>query len=277
MIDSHCHLAGEEFAADLDAVVARARSAGVTGAMVILSAGDAAEGERAGRVRAAWPEVRFSVGIHPHQAGQHGDDLDAAMARLDADLRAHDAVALGEIGLDYHYDFSPRPIQQEVFRRQLELAAKRELPVIIHTREATDDTFRTLRDHGANLRVVFHCFTGGMEMARAALDLGAWLSFAGIVTFPKAGELREVARMVPPDRFLVETDSPYLAPVPFRGKRNEPAFVAKVVEGLAAVRGAVRGRDCRQSTANFHAVIRHRAFRAQLMQSNSRWSNGLAR
>ena len=128
MIDSHCHLAGEEFEADLPAVVARARSAGLAGAMVILSSGDGAELERAGRVRAAWPEVRFSVDIHPHQAGQHGDDLDAAMARLDAELDAHGAVALGEIGLDYHYDFSPRPIQQEVFRRQLELAGKRDLP-----------------------------------------------------------------------------------------------------------------------------------------------------
>jgi len=255
MIDSHCHLAGEEFVGDLDDVVARARSAGLAGAMVILSSGDGAELERAGRVRAAWPEVRFSVGIHPHQAGQHGDDLDAAMARLDAELDAHGAVALGEIGLDYHYDFSPRPIQQEVFRRQLELAGKRDLPVIIHTREATDDTFQTLRDHAAGRRVVFHCFTGGMEMARAALDLGAWLSFAGIVTFPKAGDLRDVARMVPPDRFLVETDSPYLAPVPFRGKRNEPAFVAKVVESLAAVRGATVEEIAGQSTANFHAVI----------------------
>ena len=148
-------------------------------------------------------------------------------------------MALGEIGLDYHYDFSPRPIQQEVFRRQLELAAK---PGSCRSSSipGKPPTTRSgsLRDHGARLRVVFHCFTGGLEMARAALDLGAWLSFAGIVTFPKAAELREVARMVPPDRFLVETDSPYLAPVPFRGKRNEPAFVAKVVEGLAAVRGA---------------------------------------
>ena len=255
MIDSHCHLAGEEFAADLDAVVARARDAGLSGAMVILSSGDAAEAERAARVRAAWSEVRFSVGIHPHQAGQHGDDVDAAIAKLDAELSAHEAVALGEIGLDYHYDFSPHPIQQEIFRRQLELAEKRRLPVIIHTREATDDTFRTLRDHGTSLRVVFHCFTGGLEMARAALDMGAWLSFAGIVTFPKAGELRDVARMVPPDRFLVETDSPYLAPVPFRGKRNEPAFVAKVVEGLAAVRGVAAEEIAAQSTANFRAVV----------------------
>ena len=255
MIDSHCHLAGDEFAGDLDDVVARAKGAGLAGGMVILSSGDGAELERAALVRAAWPEARFSVGIHPHQAGQHGEGLDVSMARLDAELDAHAAVALGEIGLDYHYDFSPRPIQQEVFRRQLELAGKRGLPVVIHTREATEDTFRILREHAAGLRIVFHCFTGGMEMARAALDIGAWLSFAGIVTFPKAGELREVARMVPADKLLVETDSPYLAPVPFRGKRNEPAFVVKVVEGLAAVRGAAVEEIAGQSTANFHAVI----------------------
>ena len=178
------------------------------------------------------------------------------MARLDAELDAHGAVALGEIGLDYHYDFSPRDrFSRRSSGGSSSWRAKRDLPVIIHTREATDDTFRILRDDAAGLRVVFHCFTGGMEMARAALDLGAWLSFAGIVTFPKAGELREVARMVPPDRFLVETDSPYLAPVPFRGKRNEPAFVAKVVESLAAVRGTTAEEIAGQSTANFHAVI----------------------
>jgi TatD DNase family protein len=222
---------------------------------VILSSGDRAEGGRAAKVRAVWPDVRFSVGIHPHHAGEHASDVDGAILRLADELRSHDAVALGEIGLDYHYDFSPRPIQQEIFRRQLELAKERDLPVVIHTREATEDTFAILRDQGNGLRVVFHCFTGGMEMARAALDIGAWLSFAGIVTFPKAAELRDVVRMVPADRFLVETDSPYLAPVPFRGKRNEPAFVAKVVEGLAAVRGASVEEIAGQSTANFHAVI----------------------
>jgi TatD DNase family protein len=256
MFDSPSHPAGEAIAADLDAVVERARGAGLAGAMVILSSGDRAEGDRAVNVRTAWPAVRFAVGIHPHHAGDHADDVDGAIARLTDELGTHDAVALGEIGLDYHYDFSPRPIQQEIFQRQLQLAKARDLPVVIHTREATGDTFDILRDHGNGLRVVFHCFTGGLEMARAALDLGAWLSFAGIVTFPKAEELRAVAKMVPADRFLVETDSPYLAPVPFRGKRNEPAHVAKVVEGLAAVRGAAVEEVAAQSTANFHAVIR---------------------
>ena len=255
MIDSHCHLAGEEFAADLDAVVARASEEGLSGALVILAAGDDAEGERAKSVKAAWDGVRFSVGIHPHQAGEHAGDLDAAMNRLDADLTTHGAVALGEIGLDYHYDFSPRDIQQEVFRRQLRLARKRDLPVIIHTREATEDTFRLLADESAGLRVVFHCFTGGIEMAATALDMGAVLSFAGIVTFPKAAELRQVAQMVPGDRFLVEPDSPYRAPVPFRGKRNEPSFVAHVVEALATVRGRPAAQIARQSTETFSRVF----------------------
>jgi TatD DNase family protein len=255
VIDSHCHLAGEEFAGDLDAVVARARAAGLSGALVILAAADEAEGERAKAVKAAWGGVRFSVGIHPHQAAEHAGGLDRAIGRLDAELTAHDAVAIGEIGLDYHYDFSPRDIQQEVFRRQLRLARARALPVIIHTREATEDTFALLREEGAGLRVVFHCFTGGVEMARAALEMGACLSFAGIVTFPKAAELRQVAEMVPADRFLVETDSPYLAPVPFRGKRNEPAFVASVVEALATVRGRTAAQIARDTTANFSRVF----------------------
>ncbi len=255
MIDSHCHLAGDEFAGDLEDVVGRARAAGVAGALVILSAGDAAEAGRARRVREIWPEARFSVGIHPHHAGTHAGDLDAGIATLEAGLSAHDAVAVGEIGLDYHYDFSPRDVQQEVFRRQLRLARDRRLPVVIHTREAADDTFDLLREEGAGLRTVFHCFTGNAAMARRALDSGAWLSFAGILTFPKAVELKEAARMVPDDRFLVETDAPYLAPVPNRGKRNEPALVARVVEMLAGLRGVSPAAVGAQSVENFAAVF----------------------
>ena len=250
MIDSHCHLAGEEFAADLDAVVARARGAGLAGALVILAAGDDAEGERARTVSAAWDGVRFAVGIHPHQAAEHAADLDAAIGRLDADLIAHRAVALGEIGLDYHYDFSPRDIQQEVFRRQLRLARTRALPVIIHTREATDDTVAILKEAGG-ISGVFHCFTGDISMARRALDLGFYLSYAGIVTFPKASELRETVRIVPADRLLIETDSPYLAPVPHRGKRNEPAYVGRVLESLATVRAEAAADLEAQVTTNF--------------------------
>jgi TatD DNase family protein len=255
VIDSHCHLAGEEFAADLPEVVARARRGGLAGALVILSAGDAGEAGRAARVRGIWPEVSFAVGIHPHQAGRHASDLDGALARLDAQLDGTGAVAIGEIGLDYHYDFSPRDVQQEVFRRQLRLARARRMPVIIHTREATPDTFRLLQDEAGGGRVLFHCFTGDSSMAGAALELGAFLSFAGIVTFPKADALRDVARTVPADRFLVETDSPYLAPVPHRGKRNEPAFVARVVEKVAEVRGELPGAVAEKTTATFRSLF----------------------
>jgi TatD DNase family protein len=255
VIDSHCHLAGEEFGSDLPAVIERARGAGLTAALVILSADDQDEARRAVRVREIWPAVRFSVGIHPHQAGRHAGDLDAAMARVEAAIDAQEAVAVGEIGLDYHYDFAPRDVQQELFRRQIALARQRSLPIVIHTREATDDTFRILNEQAAGVRTIFHCFTGGVDMARAALDMGAWISFAGIVTFPKAEDLREAARLVPDDRFLVETDAPYLAPVPHRGKRNEPAFVAQVVSAMATVRSASPEHIAMRTSANFATVF----------------------
>jgi TatD DNase family protein len=249
-------LAGSEFAVDLADVVSRARAAGLVRCLVILAADEDAEMAQADVVRAAWPEVRFSVGVHPHTAHRFADDPEVAAGLVASrlDERA-DICAVGEIGLDYHYDFSPRDIQQEVFRRQLRLARKRDLPVIIHTREATEDTFQLLKDEGAGLRVVFHCFTGGLGMAGTALDMGAVLSFAGILTFPKAAELRQVAQMVPDASFLVETDSPYLAPVPFRGKRNEPAFVAHVVEALATIRGRPAATIATESTATFSRVF----------------------
>lgn len=251
MYDSHCHLAGPEFEGDLEAVVGRARAAGVAGALVIVSAGDEAEAERAARVREIWPEVRVSAGIHPHHAGRHADDFDGAISALDAALGALGAAAVGEAGLDYHYDFSPRDVQQEAFRRQLRVARERDLPIVIHTREADDDTFAILEREGVGVRPVFHCFTGTIEAARRALDMGGWLSFAGIVTFPRATDLRDVARMVPADRVLVETDAPYLAPVPYRGKRNEPAYVARVVEVLAEIRGETVPRIAAQTAENF--------------------------
>ncbi len=255
MIDSHCHLAGAEFEPDLADIVQRARSAGVRSALVILSAGDAAEAGRAGRVRELWPEVRFSVGIHPHHAGTTTDDLDARIADLERELTTQPAVALGEIGLDYHYDFAPRAVQQEVFRRQLRVARERRLPVVLHTREAADDTFGILAEEGEGLRVVFHCFTGTMGMARRALAEGAWLSFAGIVTFPKATELRDVAAVVPADRLLAETDAPYLAPVPHRGRRNEPALVAHVVSTLAGLRSASVPDLSARITSNYETLF----------------------
>lgn len=255
MIDSHCHIAGEEFEADLTDVVARARAAGVTEALCILAAGDAAEAARATRVRAAWPGVRFAAGIHPHQAGEWARREADAIATVRAAVRDVDACAIGEIGLDYHYDFSPRDVQQAIFTAQLRLARELALPVIIHTREATDDTFALIRSEGAGVRGVFHCFTGDAAMAREAVAIGFHVSFAGIVTFPKAQDLRDAALVVPADRLLAETDSPYLAPVPLRGKRNEPAFVPHVYARLAAVRNDAPDALARQIVENFHALF----------------------
>ena len=258
MIDSHCHLAGEEFAADLDAVVRRARDAGLAHALVILAADDDAEIERAARVRDLWPDVRFSIGVHPHAAGTFGDTPPAAAGlvdnRIDLEPRAR---AVGEIGLDYHYDFAPRDVQQQVFREQIRLARRRGLPIVIHTREAEEDTFAILAEESAGeAGGVFHCFTGDRAMARRALDIGFHVSFAGIVSFPRALELREVAKLVPLNRLLIETDSPFLAPVPFRGTRNEPFHVTQVARAIAEVRGMDPEAVGEAARVNFERLFR---------------------
>jgi len=254
VIDSHCHLADEAFEGDLESVVRRAREAGLASALCVLASGDAKESAAAARVRELWPAVVCSTGIHPHNAGQFAGNVDRAIACVRDAAAAERAVAIGEIGLDYHYDFSPRDVQQRVFEAQLALARELSLPVIIHTREATDDTFAILRA-APGVRGVFHCFTGDTAMARAALDIGFYLSIAGIVSFPKAVELKAVGTLVPDDRLLVETDAPYLAPVPHRGKRNEPAFVARVVEVLAGLRSADAPDLARQTARNFEAFL----------------------
>lgn len=256
IIDSHCHLAGEEFAEDLAAVVERATAAGVEAALCILGSEDAVELARAEGVHAAWPAVRFGTGIHPHNAGKFSGDVAGAIETVRGAIGRTSACAVGEIGLDYHYDFSPREVQHEVFRAQIRLARELSLPIIIHTREATEDTFRILEEEGGGtVRGVFHCFTGDAATARRALDLGFYLSFAGILTFPKADDLRQVAAATPGDRLLSETDAPYLAPVPFRGKRNEPAFVPRVVETLASLHGTGPGEMAAQIHANFHQLF----------------------
>jgi len=238
VIDSHCHIAGEEFAADLEGIAARAAAAGVTAALCILESEDAAEVARASSVRVVWPSTRFATGIHPHNAGKFAAETGLGVDAVRAAAQTVQACAIGEIGLDYHYDFSPREAQQEVFRAQIRLARELDLPIVIHTREATEDTFRIIREEGGPaVRGVFHCFTGDVAMAREALDLGFFLSYAGILTFPKAADLREAAKITPLDRLLSETDAPYLAPTPHRGKRNEPAFVVRVVETLAELHG----------------------------------------
>jgi len=259
MIDSHCHLADEAFVADLPDVVSRAQSAGVTSALCIISSTDTAEHERARVVAAAWPPVQFSVGVHPHRAGLYAGRAEASVEDTGRVAGELGAVAIGEVGLDYHYDFAPRAAQHEVFAAHVAFAVERDLPVVIHAREALDDTFAVLREAGAGrVRGVMHCFTGTMDEARRALDLGFWISFGGILTFPKAQSLRDVAAFVPIDRVLVETDAPYLAPVPHRGKRNEPAWVAETVAHLAKVRGLTLETTSRAVAENFSALTLQR-------------------
>lgn len=239
MIDSHCHLAGDEFVADLPDVVARARAAGVVRAVVILSATSDDEIARADGVSAAWPEVRYACGVHPHEAAKFSDAPAEAATRLQALVVGRPEIRLvGEIGLDYHYDFAPRDVQQRVFRAQAAAARALGMPVVIHTREAWADTLAIMREERvAEAGGIFHCFTGGEEEAREALDAGFCLSYSGILTFPSAANIRAAARITPGDRLLTETDAPFLAPVPHRGKRNEPAFVAEVTRRLAETRG----------------------------------------
>ena len=257
MIDSHCHLADEKFRGDLDQVVARAKAAGVLGALVILEGGNAAEAEQALEVERLWPEVRTAIGVHPHIAHEYAEDPGRAAVVVRTALEATpSARAVGEIGLDYHYDFSPRGVQQQVFREQLRLARERRLPVVIHTREAETDTLAIIAEEGGGaLAGVLHCFTGSPALARGALDLGFYVSLAGIVTFPRATELRETARLIPLERLLTETDSPFLAPVPHRGKRNEPALVAAVVAALATDRHVSAAELAACTTDNFRALF----------------------
>jgi TatD DNase family protein len=257
VIDSHCHLADAAYAVDLADVVRRAHDAGVSGGLCVLACGDAEEAERARHVVAAWPGLRFAAGVHPHQAhefaGREADVLPAVRAALAGPPRAS---ALGEIGLDYHYDFSPREVQREVFRIQVRLARESGLPVVVHTREADDDTVAIIRAEGGGaVGGVFHCFSGTARLADEALALGFLLSFSGMITFPGAASIRAVAARVPADRLLIETDGPYLAPVPMRGRRNEPAFVARTAETLAELRQMTLAELDAAVTANFARVF----------------------
>jgi TatD DNase family protein len=258
VIDSHCHLADDAFAVDLPEVVDRARTTGVERALVILEAGNPGEVAQATRLETLWPEARYAVGVHPHQAHQFSANPAGVETVVRTQLAATPlARAVGEIGLDYHYDFSPRDVQHAVFRVQVRLARELKRPIVIHTREADDDTVAIIRDEGGGaVTGVLHCFTGGNPLVDAGLALGFHISLAGIVTFPKAAALRETVRRVPLDRLLVETDSPFLAPVPYRGKRNEPAYVAQVVGALAELYGISPDELAQRTTANFHALFR---------------------
>ena len=234
VIDSHCHIDMPQFDADRDAVVARARAAGVVD-MLIAGGADERDGHRRALRVAEGLGLPVSAGIHPHEARLATEAIYDELRGLAREGRI---VAIGEIGLDFHYDHSPRDVQRDAFRRQIRLARDVGLPVIIHTREADDESAAILEEEGASESGgVIHCFTGGEELARRALALGFYISFSGIVAFPRSETVQAVARSVPEDRLLVETDSPFLAPPPHRGQRNEPAFVVEVAGRVAALRG----------------------------------------
>jgi TatD DNase family protein len=262
-IDSHAHLEGKRYDADRDQVLARAKQSGVV-AYLAIGNGDGPDTANCG-IRLAekyngkpeCPEIWTSVGIHPHEASLANDK---GYARL-ADWARHPRViAWGEIGLDYFYDHSPRDVQKAVFLQQMELAKAAKLPIIIHCRpsdnseNAWDDCLAFISEHWApsGLGGVLHCFTGTVEHARRGLDLGFMISFAGNITFPKAQNIRDAAQIVPLDRMLIETDSPYLAPIPHRGQRNEPAFVKEVAAQIGNLRGQTAEEIGRQTAANFY-------------------------
>lgn len=281
-VDSHCHLEGPRFATDREQVLARAREAGVE-AIIAIGNGNGPDDVACAIQLAAQfdpqpasglasavdrrpstvdrPRIYATIGIHPHEARLAEERHYAQMESLARDPRV---IAWGEIGLDYHYDHSPREVQRQVFVRQLELASAARLPVVIHCRasdgstNAWDECLEILRDAwaGSGLGGILHCFTGEMRHAHAALDLGFMISFAGNVSYPKATNIREAAAQLPLERMLVETDSPYLAPIPYRGKRNEPAYVADTARHIGELRGVAAEEIGRATTENFYRFFR---------------------
>jgi TatD DNase family protein len=251
LVDSHAHLDDARFSADLDAVLQRAWKAGVR---KILTIGNGSGPDDMGcgiPIAENHDWIYTTVGIHPHEASRVEDRHYAQIERLS---KHEKVIAIGEAGLDYHYDTSPRDIQREVFRQQAALARDLDLPLIVHTREADADTQEILRQQ-APVRGVVHCFTSGDELADFAVSIGFFISFSGIVTFPNARSLAGIARRIPADRLLVETDCPYLAPVPHRGKRNEPGFVSDTARFIAGLRGVSTDELAAQAAANFNKLF----------------------
>ena len=255
-IDSHCHIDGPEYDVDREEVIARARDAGVT-TMLNVGTGDPNSGafERAVELAEKHKNIFAAIGVHPHDAKLFDDAAETRLTNLFKQSRK--VIAWGEIGLDYHYDHSPREVQREVFKRQLRIARSLDLPVVIHSREADDETIDLLRDELSDYprAGVLHCFGGSLQMARAAIQLGFFISFAGNLTFKKAEELRDIARQLPLDRLLIETDCPYLTPVPYRGKRNEPARVVETAGCLAALHRKELEEIGRITSENFRRLF----------------------
>ena len=255
LVDAHCHLDGPAFDADRAEVIARAREAGVGRMLAIGTGSGPPDLSCAVRLAEAYEDVSASVGVHPHDASEFeqstGDEI--------AELCLHpQVVGVGEIGLDYHYDHSPREAQKRAFVAQMEIAAERRMPIVIHVRDSWDDTLELLDEHwsATGLGGVMHCFSAGSEQAARCLDMGFHISFAGILTFNRAQDLRDTARWIPPDRLLVETDSPYLTPVPYRKiRRNEPRFVVETAKKLAQVVGCGFEEIAERTTANFERLF----------------------
>ena len=252
LIDSHCHLEYPDLAVEADAVMARARAAGV-GICVTIGTKLSTFPQTLSMAQ-RYPDVWCSVGVHPHEASS--EPLETS-APLIAHAAAAEVVGIGETGLDYYYDHSPRDAQIANFRFHIDAARQTGLPLIVHTRDADDDTISILRDEMAkgNFTGVLHCFTGSAKLAQAALELGFFISASGIITFRKAEDLRLVFRDVPLDRLLVETDSPYLAPIPHRGRRNEPAFVVQTAKALADLKGISEEQVAESTTGNFFRLF----------------------
>lgn len=252
LVDSHCHLDFPDFADDLDGIVARARARGI-GRMVTISTRVRRHDEVLAIAR-RFDDVLCSVGTHPHHAHE---ELDVTADELVARAADPKVVAIGEAGLDYHYDTGPRAAQEQGFRTHIAAARRSGLPLVIHSRDADADMARILAEETARGRfpAVLHCFTGGRELAFEAVRLGLYVSFSGILTFKNSTALRAIAAELPADRVLVETDAPYLAPAPYRGKRNEPAYVTETATALAAARGISAETAAGLTTANFFRLF----------------------
>jgi len=254
LIDSHAHIQGKEYAGEVDAVIGRAREAGVEQIIVVGGAGDMSSNTAAVALVESWPNLYATVGMHPHDAKDVGEE---ELQQL-KELAAHPKViAVGETGLDYYYNHSPWEVQRRVFAQFIRLASETDLPLVVHERDAAREVAELLRGEGeGKIRGVIHCFTGDYAAACAYLDLGFYLSLTGIITFKNAEPLREVVRKMPLDRIFVETDSPYLTPVPHRGRRNEPAYVRFVAATIASVKGLNIEEVARVTTNNVRALFR---------------------
>ncbi|MDO9412889.1 MAG: TatD family hydrolase [Pseudolabrys sp.] len=252
LVDSHCHLDFPDFAPELDAVIERARAAGISRIVSIST-----RVKKHGQILAIaekYPEIFCSVGTHPHNAHE---ELDIDAAALVALTNHPKVVALGEAGLDYHYDMSPRDAQEQGFRQHIAAARETGLPLVIHARQADDDMARILIEETGKgaFPAVLHCYTGGRDLAFKAIELGLYIGFTGILTFKNGQDLRDIAKDLPADRVLVETDAPYLAPLPYRGKRNEPSYVVETAKMLAQLRGVSDAEIARQTTENFFRLF----------------------